>query len=76
MAFAAPRMSDIAGRLGWLIAALLTMAWTAFVLWRVARLSRAAALKGDRAYDQRTKFALSSEYRRPRVLQPRPGGAG
>lgn len=37
-------------------------AWTVFVVWRVIRLTRAITIKGDRAYDQKTKFTLPPQY--------------
>ncbi|HEX8525515.1 hypothetical protein [Allosphingosinicella sp.] len=49
---------------GWATAVAATIAWASFVGWRIARLTKAAALKGDRTYDQRVKFLLPAEYGR------------
>ncbi len=46
----------------WLLIFPLWAAWTAFVLWRVVRITRAATIRGDRGYDQKTKFILPPEY--------------
>ena len=64
MAVANTGVGGLAAAFGWLLATSVGAAWTGFVLWRVARLSKAAALKGDRGYDQRTKFALPPEYKK------------
>lgn len=36
--------------------------WTTFVLWRAGRIMRAAAIRGDRQFDQRGKYLLPPEY--------------
>jgi len=46
----------------WIIAILLSCAWAGFVFWRGVRLLKAASLRGDRRFDQRTKWGLASEY--------------
>lgn len=45
------------------LAAIFSLAWLMFVLWRGWRLFRASAIKGDRAYDQKGKAKLPPEYR-------------
>ncbi len=62
MVVADTAVSGLAAAFGWLVATSVGAVWTGFVLWRVARLSKAAAMRGDRGYDQRTKFALPPEY--------------
>jgi len=47
---------------GWAIALPLAIAWTGFAVWRLARLTKTDALKGDRAYDREGKFMLPFEY--------------
>ena len=47
---------------GWSMAVATALAWTVFAWWRGYRLLRAAAIKGDRSFDQRGKFLLSPEY--------------
>lgn len=42
--------------------ALVSLAWFGFVGWRASRLLRAAAVKGDRQFDRKTKFTLPPEY--------------
>jgi hypothetical protein len=46
----------------WFLIFPLWVAWAVFVLWRVSRLTRAAAILGDRQYDQKTRFMLPPEY--------------
>jgi hypothetical protein len=47
---------------GWSLAISAGGAWLMFVGWRAVRLLKAGALKGDRSYDQISKFALPPEY--------------
>ena len=42
----------LAGAVGWMV----------FVGWRGVRVAKAATIKGDRDYDQKTKFMLPPEY--------------
>ena len=37
-------------------------AWNVFVVWRIARILRAAAIKGDREFDRYGKYQLPPEY--------------
>ncbi len=46
----------------WLLAFPPGAIWTAFVLWRVVRITRAATIRGDRGYDQKTRYILPPEY--------------
>lgn len=46
----------------WLVVFPTWAMWTVFVLWRVVRISRAAMIKGDRGYDQKTRYILPPEY--------------
>jgi hypothetical protein len=77
------QVGGAASAIGWTIA-LPGAACLGFALWRALRLMRAAAIKGDRQYDRRTKFTLSPEYhssesvtaasrrKRARQRQPQP----
>ena len=44
------------------VASAIAVAWSCFVLWRIARLWKARAIKNDRRYDQKDKYALAAEY--------------
>lgn len=41
-----------------------TLAWLGFVGWRAWRLCRAAAIRGDRAFDRSGRHLLSADYAR------------
>jgi hypothetical protein len=56
------RMSGLPSLAGWALAVCCGICWTGFVIWRIARLGKAAGLKGDRRYDRRTRFILAAEY--------------
>ena len=63
----APIWRILEGPAAWVsgtLAISLSVIWTGFVLWRVARLYKAVGVKGDRAYDQRGKYLLAPEYHR------------
>lgn len=62
LAFALAFAGDWLSRTMWLGLLLLSSAWTGFVFWRVSRIVRAMTIKGDRQYDQKTKFTLPPEY--------------
>jgi hypothetical protein len=57
-------LGSAAVTVGWMVIAPLGLVWTTFLLWRAARLYRAVAIKGDRAFDQTGKYQLSPEYHR------------
>jgi hypothetical protein len=46
-----------------MLAAICSLIWMSFVLWRGWRLFRASAFKGDRRYDRETRLELPPEYR-------------
>jgi len=46
----------------WLLPIPLALAWTAFVIWRAGRLTRAASILSARDYDRSGKFLLPPEY--------------
>ena len=62
LGLAAYALGSIALIAFWLVMFPVWAAWAAFVLWRVARLVRAASIRGDRQYDQKGKFRLPPEY--------------
>jgi hypothetical protein len=47
----------------WIVGTVISICWLAFVAWRGSRLFRAVGLRGDREFDQVTKFTLPPEYR-------------
>ena len=49
--------------IGWIAAVGAGSSWGAFVIWRGFKLTKAAIIRGDRAYDRTGKFALPPEYR-------------
>lgn len=57
-------IGGVAEVVGWAVIVPLGAGWAAFVAWRTTRLLRAAAINGDRDFDQRGKFLLSPEYHR------------
>lgn len=67
----------------WVTAIGASVAWTAFVCWRMYRLTKAYGLRRDRQFDTRDRFLLPPEYRsaesvtkarRRRRSQERSGG--
>ena len=46
----------------WILILPIWSAWTVFVVWRLFRITRALSMKGDRGYDQKTKFSLPPQY--------------
>lgn len=51
-----------AATLVWSASIAFSFAWTGFVVWRAFRLLKADGIKGDRRFDQKTKYELSAEY--------------
>lgn len=55
----------LAGRAatGWVIGAMLGLAWLGFAGWRAIRMMKAGSKRGDRHYDRVIRPLLSSDYR-------------